>query len=109
MKIRSGFVSNSSSSSFVCEISGEAYEGYDGEYNDCTYVCCENGHEFAGEELPELMKLIEEGEDEDGLEIDRYDLPEKYCPICNGSAKPVLIERIKGLMTSYSITVEDLK
>lgn len=29
MKIRSTFVSNSSSSSFICEISGEEYTGFD--------------------------------------------------------------------------------
>ncbi len=48
MKTRNGFVSNSSSSSFVCAVTGDSYEGYDGEY-EVTCACCENGHEFNGE------------------------------------------------------------
>jgi len=48
MKTRGGFVSNSSSSSFVCAVDGCSYEGYDGEY-EVPYACCQNGHEFNGD------------------------------------------------------------
>ena len=50
MKIRRGFVSNSSSSSFVCAVSGTALAGYDGEYEEpvCSAEC---GHEFLEEYL----------------------------------------------------------
>ena len=45
MKIRMGFVSNSSSSSFVCDICGLSYETVDGDYsNDVKELNCTNGH-----------------------------------------------------------------
>jgi hypothetical protein len=47
MKIRQGFVSNSSSSSFVCSICDESYEGWDGQY-DVKHYSCFNGHEICG-------------------------------------------------------------
>ena len=46
MKIRTGFVSNSSSSSFICQVSGETYSGYDCSIDDFGLVRCENGHLF---------------------------------------------------------------
>lgn len=51
MKCRSGFVSNSSSSSFVCNVCGESWSGWDGEYGGdvreitcgkCGYTMCSN-------------------------------------------------------------------
>ena len=49
MKIRTGFVSNSSSSSFVCEISGEVFSGYGAGLDDFELVKCQNGHVFSEE------------------------------------------------------------
>lgn len=46
MKIRNGFVSNSSSSSFVCEICGEIESGMDASYDFFNMVECEKGHLF---------------------------------------------------------------
>jgi hypothetical protein len=46
MKIRNGFVSNSSSSSFVCCICGEEYSGWDSSPSDFGGGTCVNGHEF---------------------------------------------------------------
>jgi len=46
MKIRNGFVSNSSSSSFVCEITGEAFEVRDGCFWEVDLCQCKNGHIF---------------------------------------------------------------
>lgn len=48
MKLRMGFVSNSSSSSFVCDVSGEVESGWDLSLSDCDYYQCESGHTFAG-------------------------------------------------------------
>lgn len=45
MKIRSGFVSNSSSSSFICGVCKTVETGYDGEYNIETTMC-DYGHEW---------------------------------------------------------------
>jgi len=44
MKIRKGFVSNSSSSSFICEVCGNVESGYDASYDDVDFAQCENGH-----------------------------------------------------------------
>jgi len=46
MKIRTGFVSNSSSSSYVCDVSGEAFEVQDGCFWDAGLCQCKNGHTF---------------------------------------------------------------
>lgn len=44
MKIRKGFVSNSSSSSFICEVCGEVEAGYDMSYDEAGFMMCEHGH-----------------------------------------------------------------
>jgi len=46
MKIRNGFVSNSSSSSFICEISGRVESGMDMGIEDAGMYECVNGHTF---------------------------------------------------------------
>jgi hypothetical protein len=44
MKKRNGFVSNSSSSSFICEVCGEEQSGMDMCLSDADMAECENGH-----------------------------------------------------------------
>lgn len=44
MKIRQGFVSNSSSSSFVCDICGAENSGWDMCLSEAEMYECENGH-----------------------------------------------------------------
>jgi len=46
MKIRNGFVSNSSSSSFICDVCGHDESGYDMTINEAGMVECEHGHIF---------------------------------------------------------------
>jgi hypothetical protein len=74
MKIRTGFVSNSSSSSFTCEISGETVSSATGEYYE-GYMCeCSKGHAFVPKyELKNKAKTIEDKRDF-CLMIDEY-----YC------------------------------
>lgn len=46
MKIRFGFVSNSSSSSFTCDVCGETCSGMDASARDFEMTQCVNGHCF---------------------------------------------------------------
>ncbi len=95
MKYRSSFVTNSSSSSYTCNICGEDASGWDLCLSEAEMVECINGHTLCETHID--SKLInsllypdtEDGiyVDEDGEEYDpddaRYEFPEKYCPICN--------------------------
>ena len=68
MKIRLGFVSNSSSSSYICDICGEDATGYDISLEEYEMYVCKNGHVFCEEHMKviptniELLKVIFEGE-----------------------------------------------
>ena len=49
MKVRNGFVSNSSSSSFICDVTGTVESGMDMCISDAEMYQCENGHTFLRE------------------------------------------------------------
>ena len=51
MKVRSGFVANSSSSSYVCEVCHRAEGGYDISLEDVDMKECEVGHTFCTDEV----------------------------------------------------------
>lgn len=46
MKIRNGFISNSSSSSFICNVCGGVESGYDESMQELGMQICEHGHCF---------------------------------------------------------------
>lgn len=106
MKYRKDFVTNSSSSSYVCDICGASESGMDMGLSDAGMYQCENGHTICEDELFEtinykefLQEVIDKEDietinklndmDENELEDMAYDydfryyLPDKYCPICN--------------------------
>lgn len=90
MKIRTGFVSNSSSSSFICDVCGNVEAGYDLSIEDAKMYECENGHEVCQHHIKE---------DFDG---DIYELPAELCPICR-------LETIKDSdMLAYILKSQDI-
>ena len=68
MKFRKDFVTNSSSSSYVCEICGRAESGWDMGLSEAEMMECVNGHTFCCDEAlekpskKELIKMILENE-----------------------------------------------
>lgn len=83
MKFRKGFVTNSSSISFVCEFSGcdRRYDGYDGcdSYIPDDWCHCERGHWFCEEHMEETYR---KSINKLSLGYDKQWLPEEFCPIC---------------------------
>ena len=73
MKIRTGFVSNSSSSSFVCDVCAYSEAGWDGQY-DIQVVRCQNGHEMCEEHVDIPEKITEENKQE------LFNYIKEYCP-----------------------------
>ena len=51
MKIRQGFVSNSSSSSFSCDVCGEEVSGWDVCLSEAEMSECVNGHVFCNDHM----------------------------------------------------------
>jgi len=103
MKIRTHFVSNSSSSSFTCCISGEEYSGWDASLSDCEMVASHYGtyrEEYLLKPLDEIQEEYKQtaahkeyadkyygGDLDKAMDDYRYDLrgeiPKEYCPLYN--------------------------
>lgn len=60
MKIRTSFVTNSSSSSFVCEICGRTESGWDMALSEADMMECVNGHIFCCAEALDFTMSKEE-------------------------------------------------
>lgn len=81
MKIRKGFVSNSSSSSFICDVCGNNVCGYDMTLEEADMYECEDYHEFCKDHVvggEEFEKWLEENSSSYGCDC----LPKRFCPIC---------------------------
>jgi len=82
MKIRQGFVSNSSSSSFTCDVCGRTRSVWDMNLTEIGMMQCENGHTVCVHHVDnanyqDLHDYL--GENEDA----RYSVPAGKCPICS--------------------------
>lgn len=95
MKIRNGFVSNSSTTSFVCDICGASEAGMDAFPEELGFVSCENGHIICEDEAIEGY-ATDEWTEEEAEYLDVHadygsrSIKEKYCPVCQFevSSKP---------------------
>jgi hypothetical protein len=94
MKKRLAFVANSSSSSFICDFCGTEACGMDYSLYDADMYQCVNGHTICEDHLidaeyDEILALWAEAngipweEVEDHDDESRYELPSKFCPLCN--------------------------
>jgi len=64
MKIRQGFVSNSSSSSFTCDITGRTESGYDLSMREAGFYQCAHGHTMDEEYVQAfILDLCKQGKD----------------------------------------------
>lgn len=112
MKIRNDFVTNSSSSSFICDICGNVESGWDMSLSEADMVQCVNGHTICRDEMltasrETMINLIKEdaqrswsdfcditdeelnektNEELEEMMLNRedgyYDIPEECCSIC---------------------------
>jgi len=103
-------VSNSSSSSFTCDISGRTESGWDMGLGDAEMVESKWGTYSESyllkdfDEIEEEMEEKEEGSSEDL----RYYIPDEYCPLFN------LTKILKSDMVNYLVketgkTIEQIK
>jgi hypothetical protein len=76
MKFRAGFVTNSSSSSFICQVTGRIESGMDLSLSDCQMCTCKSNHTFDEQYLID-EDLAKEDNDDYPYEVDI-----KCCPIC---------------------------
>jgi hypothetical protein len=85
MKIRHGFVSNSSSCNFICDITGIVSSGWSWGIEDCGMYGCVNHHRFLKEYLINEKYLgnwtATQKRKNNGF-VDFSELPPKFCPIC---------------------------
>ncbi len=113
MKVRNGFVSNSSTTSFTCDLChktekidrGGVNKGI--EYTTNNMLRCENGCVFCVEHMDEsilsLEQKIKSSSDYNHTKYNGYwrdNVPEKYCPRCNIdklSADDVLVSLVDYL------------
>lgn len=129
MKIRQGFVSNSSSSSFTCSVCEGEFSGWDATPSEFNHRTCINGHIFCGDKIVNKEKfdrLVEKGEEVDYDKLpqryweepnyiekygiigdDFYVVPAEFCPCCQRTIIP-RSECIQYLLKKYNLTHEDI-
>jgi len=100
MKFRSGFVSNSSSSSFICEVCGDSFESYDQGISDfCLVMCIDHDHLFCEAHRINLNIEVDGNETYTTYKQEDDDdrINSKHCPICQ------LKTITEGMLLDYAL------
>lgn len=103
-KIRVGFVSNSSSSSFVCDVCNYIERVRDYEKVDSDFYRCENGHIICKGHVSEIIPYPTEDEYEKLVDDGSFQaILSKACPICTTK---IIRDKdlLKYLLNSLNIT-----
>jgi hypothetical protein len=90
VKARTGFVSNSSTVSFICDICNDIEAAMDLSIEDAEMRQCVNGHTTCNKhdtKINSVMKYIEakersESDDDDHEMFDWSEVPSEFCPVC---------------------------
>ena len=137
MKFRKDFVTNSSSSSYICEICGEEQSGWDISLEECEMFECENGHVLCQEhmlnpsreeQINEILKndywnketreydikytreKLEAMDDDELFDLlvgDIYAVPECLCPICQFEEYSAN-DMARYLLTKYKVSKDEV-
>lgn len=118
MKIRTGFVSNSSSSSFTCNVCGDAESGWDADPREFEWIICVNGHIVCDgcklndgepeQKENETKEEFEKREDKWRKETDDgYLATECACPVCQ-FIEPSQEDAVAYLLKTYKIPKEEV-
>ena len=80
MKTRKGFISNSSTTSFICDVCGELFAERDCGIDDAQMFQCVNEHTVCESHMVNQERYDQyiDSEDNEGL----YKVPVECCPIC---------------------------
>ena len=71
MKTRLGFISNSSSTTFICDICGTGEGGFDLCISDIEWAACVND-----------CYMCDQCKPQESSQYDAYEMPADICPIC---------------------------
>ena len=108
MKHRKGFVSNSSSSSFICDHCGQEYSGWDACLDEAEMIKCENGHTICQGHIDNFYDILHDLEKNGDSYEARYNFPKKYCPIC--SFETIIdSDAVKYLLKRSDMSIGDMK
>ena len=125
MKYRNSFVSNSSSSSYICDVCGEDISGWDISISEYGWIHCIREHCLCGDcKLGDDSQEPFQGEDESDEDFDEryekwanetsegYYSSEECCPICQMTTiinSDVAAYLMKVYNTNYDKIKEEIK